>query len=158
MSKLNLIAEPGKQEFSYTRTFDAPRSLVFQIYTDPDLLPNWWGPRNLTTRVDKMDVRPGGQWRFIQRDQEGHEYGFHGVYHSIEPDKEIVSTFEYEGVPGHVSMETVKFVEADGKTTIIGQSVFQSVADRDGMVNTGAESGMIDLMDRLEETLEKVRL
>ncbi len=158
MGKLNMIVLPGKQEFTYTRTFDAPRDLVFKVYTDPTLIPQWWGPRNITTRVDKMDVRPGGQWRYIQHDQQGREYGFHGVYHAIEPSSQIINTFEYEGVPGHVSLETLKFEEENGKTTLIGQSVFQSVADRDGMVNTGAEPGMTDLMNRLEEVLKRIRV
>jgi len=158
MGKLNMIVIPGKQEFTYTRTFDAPRDLVFKVYTDPTLISQWWGPRDITTQVDKMDVRPGGQWRYVQHDQQGGEYGFHGVYHAIEPSSLIINTFEFEGVPGHVSLETLRFDESDGKTTITGQSVFQSVADRDGMVNTGAESGMTDLMDRLEEVLERIRV
>lgn len=158
MGNLKVIVEPGKQEMSYTRTFDAPRDLVFRIYNDPALIPQWWGPRYLTTTVDKMDARPGGQWRFIQRDVQGNEYGFHGVYHTVNEPVEIVSTFEYEGEPGHVTLDTVKFVEENGKTTLYGQSVFQSVSDRDAMGEAGAESGMIDMMDRLEELLAKVRV
>lgn len=157
MGKIKVIAEPGKQEILYTRIFDAPRDLVFKIYTDPELIPRWWGPRYLTTKVDKMDFRPGGQWRFIQRDAQGNEHSFHGVYHSTNPSVEIVSTFEYEGAPGHVTLDTVKFEESNGKTTLIGQSVFQSVADRDEMFKAGAESGMVESMDHLEEILEKVR-
>ena len=156
MSKLNVIVEPGKQEMLYTRTFAAPRDLVYKIYTDPNLVPQWWGPRYLTTHVDKMEVRPGGLWRYVQHDPQGNEYGFHGVYHSLTPSEEIVSTFEFEGMPGHVTLDTVKFEEVDGKTTLIGQSVFQSVADRDGMVESGAESGMVEMMDRLEEILARV--
>src|SRR6266851_3996528 len=67
----HLLAEPGKQEIVITREFDAPRELVFKACTDPKLIPQWWGPRSLTTEVDKMDVKPGGQWRFINRDAEG---------------------------------------------------------------------------------------
>lgn len=158
MNKLKMTVLPGKQEFTYTRTFNAPRELVFKIFTDPTLVPQWWGPRNIITKVDKMDVRPGGEWRYIQRDQQGMEFSFHGVYHAIEPSRQIINTFEYEGVPGHVSLETLKFEEANGITTLTGQMVFQSVADRDGMVDTGAETGMKDLMDRLEEVLERIRV
>jgi len=156
MGKLQVITEPGKQEIRYTRTFEAPRDQVFRIYIDPSLVPQWWGPRYLTTVVDKMEVKPGGLWRYIQHDPQGNEHSFHGVYHSINPSEEIVSTFEYEGAPGHVTLETVRFEEVDGKTTLIGQSVFQSVADRDEMAEAGAESGMIDMMDRLEELLARV--
>lgn len=156
MAKLNVIAEPGKQEISYTRTFDAPRDLVYKIYTDPTLIPQWWGPRYLTTHVEKMEVRPGGIWRYVQYDPQGNEFGFHGVYHSLTPSEEIINTFEFEGAPGHVTLETVKFEEVDGKTTLIGQSVFQSVADRDEMAEAGAEGGMIESMDRLEEIRARV--
>jgi len=158
MGKLNVIVEPGKQEMSYTRTFDAPRELVFKIYLDPNLIPQWWGPGYLTTVVDKMEVRPGGIWRYIQHDPEGNDYAFFGVYHSITPNERIITTFEFEGTPGHVTLDTVDFKEENGKTTLYGQSVFQSVADLQGMAEAGAESGMIEMMDRLEVLLEKVRV
>jgi len=76
MSKTNIIAEPGKQEIVITRVFDAPRELVFKTITDPSLVPQWWGPKRFTTTVDKMEVRPGGQWRFVQRDADGNEHAF----------------------------------------------------------------------------------
>ncbi|MHB8193004.1 MAG: SRPBCC domain-containing protein [Bellilinea sp.] len=153
--KLYVTIEPGKQEISYKRIFDAPRDLVFKVYTDPSLIPHFWGPQIYTTVVEKMEVKPGGQWRYIQKDDQGGEYGFHGVYHSIEAPLRIVNTFEYEGVPGHVSLESLRFDEIDGKTVLNGLSVFQSVADRDGMAQTGMESGMTELMDRLEALLVK---
>ncbi len=79
----SISAEPGKQEILITREFDAPRELVFKACTDPKLIPQWWGPRYPSTEIDKMDVRPSGQWRFINRDAEGKEYAFHGVYHEV---------------------------------------------------------------------------
>src|SRR5438128_12053369 len=82
-NQTTILAEPGKQEILITREFDAPRELVFKACTDPKLIPQWWGPRYLSTEVDKMDVRPGGQWRFLNRDAEGNEYAFHGVYHEV---------------------------------------------------------------------------
>jgi uncharacterized protein YndB with AHSA1/START domain len=156
MAKLNLIAEPGKQEIIVTRTFDAPRDLVFKVATDPNLIPEWWGPRYLTTTVDRMDVRPGGSWRFIHRDPNGSEYGFHGVYHAIDAPERTVSTFEFEGMPGHVILETNTFTEQGGKTLMTVQSVFQSVEDRDGMLNSGMESGETESYERLTELLKKV--
>ena len=74
-----VFAEAGKQEILITREFDAPRELVFKVCMDPKLIPEWWGPRYLSTEVDKMDVKPGGEWRFINRDAEGNAYAFHGV-------------------------------------------------------------------------------
>jgi uncharacterized protein YndB with AHSA1/START domain len=158
-TKTNITAEPGKQEIVITREFDAPRELVFKACTDPNLIPQWWGPRNLSTRVDKMDVRPGGQWRFINRDAEGNEYAFHGVYHEVLAPERVIDTFEFEGLPetGHVTLETMK-LEAlpGGRTKLIAQSVFQSVADRDGMLQGGMEEGVNDTYDRLAELLKKM--
>lgn len=155
-----LRAEPGTQEMLITREFDAPRELVFKTFTDPKLLPQWWGPRYLTTEVDTMDVRPGGQWRFLNRDAEGKEYAFHGVYHEVLAPERIIDTFEFEGLPetGHVTLETMK-LEAlpGGRTRLKIQSVFQSVADRDGMLQSDMEEGVNDTYDRLAELLEKLK-
>lgn len=158
MSKGKLVIEPGKQEITQTRTFDAPRDLVFKTIMDPKLIPQWWGPGYLTTTVDEMDVRPGGKWRYVQRAPDGTEHAFRGVYHDITAPKGFVGTFEYEGVPGHVLLQTVTLEEVDGKTRMTGQSVFQSVADRDGMVESGMESGATEMMDRLEELLAAARV
>jgi uncharacterized protein YndB with AHSA1/START domain len=158
MSKTELIVEPGTQEIVMTRTFDAPRELVFKTTMDPNLIPRWWGPRYLTTTVDEMDVQPGGKWRYIQRDPEGNVHAFHGVYHDIAAPERVVSTFEYEGVPGHVLLQTMTLDEVDGKTNLTMQSVFQSVADRDGMVEAGMEVGARDMVDRIEELLAAARV
>jgi uncharacterized protein YndB with AHSA1/START domain len=155
MSKLTVIAEPGKHEVTLTRVFNAPRELVFQMYTDPKLLPEWWGPKGMTTIVDKMEVKPGGLWRYVQRDNEGNEYAFRGVYHDVTAPERIIHTFEWEGMPGHVLLETITFEEQDGKTTLTDSSVFQSVADRDGMLNSGMEGGANESMDRLAALVEK---
>jgi len=155
----HILAEPGKQEIVITREFDAPRELVFKAVTDPTLIPQWWGPRYLSTEVDKMDMRPGGQWRFINRDAQGTEYAFHGVYHEVLAPERVIDTFEFEGLPetGHVTLETMK-LEAlpGGRTRLIAQSVFQSVADRDGMLQGGMEEGVNDTYDRLAELLKKL--
>ena len=154
-----VIAEPGKQEILVAREFDAPRDLVFKACTDPALIPQWWGPRNLTTEVDTMDVRLGGQWRFIHRDTDGNEYAFHGVYHEILAPERVIDTFEFEGLPetGHVTLETMRLEELPGgRTRLTVQSVFQSVADRDGMLQSGMEEGLDDTYDRLAEILKKM--
>jgi uncharacterized protein YndB with AHSA1/START domain len=155
----NILAEPGKQEILITREFDAPRELVFKACTDPKLIPQWWGCRSLSTQVDKMDVRPGGQWRFINRDAEGNEYAFHGVYHEVLAPGRIIHTFEFEGLPetGHVTLETMRLEELPGgRTRLTVQSVFQSVADRDGMLQSGMEEGANETHDRLAELLKKM--
>jgi uncharacterized protein YndB with AHSA1/START domain len=154
MTKANLIAEPGKQEIIMARVFDAPRELVFKTVTDPKLIPQWWGLRNHTTIVDKMDVQAGGLWRYVQRDQQGNEFAFHGVYHSITAPERVVDTFEFEGMPDHVILETMTLeAQADGTTKVTVASVFQSVADRDGMLSSGMEEGANESYDRLAELL-----
>ena len=157
VNQTKISAEPGKQEIVITREFDAPRELVFKAVTDPNLIPQWWGPRYLSTEVDKMDVRPGGQWRFINRDAEGNVYAFHGIYHEILAPERIIDTFEFEGLPetGHVTLETMK-LEAlpGGRTRLTVQSVFQSIEDRDGTLQSGMESGVNDTYNRLEELLK----
>src|SRR5260370_25670695 len=106
----HILAERGKQEIVITREVDAPRELVFKACTDPELIPQWWGPRYLSTEVDKMDVKPGGQWRFINRDAEGKAYAFHGVYHEILAPERIIDTIAFEGLPEkrHGTLETMK--------------------------------------------------
>ena len=156
MTKTSFVAEPGKQEIVMTRVFRAPRTRVFQAVTDPALIPRWWGPRNLTTTVERMDVRQGGVWRFIQRDAAGAEYAFHGVYHLAQAPKRLVRTFEFEGMPGRVLLETVTFDDLGGSTRMTSQAVFQSVADRDAMIGSGAERGGVESWDRLGEVLERL--
>lgn len=155
MSRLNVVAEPGKQEVIITRVFDAPRELVYKAYTDPQAVPNWWGPRGITTVVDKMDVQFGGVWRYIHRAPGDVEYSFKGVYHEVVPSERLVFTFEFEPMPGHIMLETVTFEDQDSKTLFTDRSVFQTVEDRDGMIQSGMEGGMAETLDRLEELLEK---
>jgi len=155
MTKINLVAEPGKQEAIMVYSFEARRELVFKTFTDPNLIPQWWGPRYLTTTVDKMEVRKGGIWRFVQQDAEGNRYAFNGVYHEIAAPERLVYTFEFEGMPGHIALEIIKFEEQDGTTKMTDHLVFQSVEDRDGMVASGMEEGGIESMERLAELLAK---
>ena len=155
----HILAEPGTHEILITREFDAPRELVFKACTDPKLIPQWWGPRYLSTHVEKMDVRPGGQWRFLQRDAQGKEYAFHGVYHDVLAPERIIDTFEFEGLPetGHVALETMKLEQLPGgRTKFTVQSVFQSVADRDGALQSGMQEGVNETYDRLAELLTKM--
>ncbi|MGI8564830.1 MAG: SRPBCC family protein [Candidatus Dormibacter sp.] len=156
MTSTEFIVRPGTQEVVVTRVFDAPREVVFKAITDPNLIPKWWGPRSQTTIVDKMDLRPGGAWRFIGREPDGSEYAFHGVYHAIVPPERIVNTFEFEGMPGHVLMETVTLEDVDGKTRMTTKSVYQSIEDRDGMVGAGMETGATESGDRLAELLATI--
>jgi uncharacterized protein YndB with AHSA1/START domain len=155
MADLQVVADPGTHEIVITRSFDAPRELVFKAFTDPDAIRQWWGLRDSETIVDRLEARPGGSWRLVQRDKDGDENAFHGVFHDVTAPERIVWTFEWEGMPGHVLLETFSFEEQDGKTTMTDSSVFQSVGDRDGMLQSGMEGGATESMDRLDEYLAK---
>jgi uncharacterized protein YndB with AHSA1/START domain len=157
MEKTEYVIEPGKQEITITRVFEAPRELVYKAFTDPKIVAQWFGPREYTTTIDKMEARPGGLWRLVQRDQSGNEFAFHGVHHDIEAPERIVATFEFEGVPGHVLLQTVTFEPLGGKTRMVEHLVYQSVADRDGMVAAGMQRGSDDSMDRLAELLVNMK-
>jgi len=157
MGKTQITAEPGTPFVQITRTFDAPKELVYRAYIEPDLLVQWLGPRGVQMRVDRYDVRDGGTWRYVHFDDEGNEYGFHGVFHG-DPSvaSGIVQTFEFEGAPGHVMLEWLTFEEHDGKTTIYANSVGQSIEDRDAMMASGMEHGVVEGYERMDELLVKL--
>ncbi|HLZ21938.1 MAG TPA: SRPBCC family protein [Ktedonobacterales bacterium] len=157
MATTQIIAEPGMPQIVITREFDAPRALLFRAYTDPGLLVQWLGPRRLTMSVDHFDVRDGGTWRYIHRGADGTEAAFHGVFHGTPSlDGGIVQTFEFEGAPGHVSLETVTFEEHAGGTLVRTNDVFQSVEDRDAMLQSGMQEGINESMERLDELLARL--
>jgi uncharacterized protein YndB with AHSA1/START domain len=158
MAKTQITAEPGVPQILMTRELNAPRELVFRAYTDPELLVQWLGPRRLNMVVDRLDNHDGGTWRFVHRDADGNEFGFHGVIHGMPSPDGIVRTFEFEGVPGHVSLETLTLEDHGGKTVVRTNSVFQSVEDRDGMLQSGMEEGANDSMERLDELLKNLAL
>ena len=155
MADRSFVAPKGKPEIVSTRVFDAAPEMVFSAFTDPRLIPHWWGPARLTTTVDRLDASKGGIWRFVQRDAESNVYSFNGVFHEVLPPRRLVYTFEYEGTPGHVVLETVTFTEQDGKTLLAEKAVFQSVEDRDAMLAEGMEEGSTEGMDRLADLLSR---
>src|SRR5258708_14526616 len=148
MAKTEFVIKPGAQEITLIREFDAPRNLVFKVLMDPNTIPKWWGPRAYWTKVDKMDARSGGSWRFIHGDNKGNEYGFHGVYHLVEPNR-VIQTFEFEGVPGRPSLETMTLEDIGGRTRMVTHSVFLSLEDRDGVVQSRMQTGAEETHDRL---------
>src|SRR3989441_2479571 len=151
------VTLPSETEILITREFDAPRDLVFNAMTDPDLIPRWWGPRGYTTEVDTMDVRPGGKWRFVHRTPDGPAHGFRGEYREVVPPERIVQTFEYEPMAGHIFVETATFIEHDGRTLLTVRSVAPSKEDRDGMIQSGMEKGLVETHDRFDELLAELR-
>ena len=149
------IAEPAELVLVITRVLDAPRSLVFKVWTKPEHMMRWLGPRDFTTTSCKMDFRPGGTYRACIRSPEGQDYWMRGVYREIVEPERIVFTFAWEdekGEPGHETLVTVTFAEQDGKTKLtFHQAVFESIADRDSH-----REGWSECFDRLEAYLAEL--
>lgn len=156
MTKTKIQAEPGVPFIDVSREFDAPRDLLFRAFTDPDLLVQWLGPRKYEMIIDIYDVRAGGTWRYVHRDADGTEYGFHGVFHGDPSPDGMVQTFEFEGAPGHVSLDKLVLEERDGRTVVHTHSVYQSIEARDAMVAAGMAEGMDDGFDRLDELVARL--
>jgi uncharacterized protein YndB with AHSA1/START domain len=157
--KTVVTAEPGKQEVFITREFNAPRELVYRAFTDPDLYIQWLGPRGYKMVLETFEPKSGGKYRYIHKDPQGNEYRFHGVFHEISPER-LIQTFEFEGLPerGHVSLDSMTLEELPGgRTRSTIQSVFRSVADRDGMVQSGMERGLNEGYERLDELLARLK-
>jgi uncharacterized protein YndB with AHSA1/START domain len=153
MADTTTLTTPSDREIVSERVFDAPRGRVFAAFTDPQLIPQWWGPRRMTTIVDHMDVRPGGTWRFVARDPNGREQGFRGTYREVTPPERLVQTFEWEGMLGHVVVETVSFEDLGERTKVTTTSLFHTPEERDGMLASGMESGLTESHERLAELL-----
>ena len=154
-NKTVVKAEPGKQELFIIREFDAPRELVFNAHIDPDIYVKWVGPRDLTMTIEKWEPHAGGSYHFTH-ERGGHTYAFFGVTHEVLEPERIIGTFEFDGLPerGHVILGTTKFEELPGgRTRLTHQSVFQSVADRDGMIQSGMERGVGEGYEKLDAVL-----
>jgi uncharacterized protein YndB with AHSA1/START domain len=147
------VAADGDREIVTERVFNAPRERVFQAFVDPELVPKWWGRRADTTTVDKMDVRVGGDWRFVTDGPDGSN-AFRGTFRAIEPPELIEQTFEWEGMPGHIVVETARFEDlGDGQTRVSTRSLFHTTEERDGMLASGMEIGMGESYEKLDELL-----
>jgi uncharacterized protein YndB with AHSA1/START domain len=150
------VAEPGSHEVTTSAVIDAPLEAVYRAYTDQELFVRWWGPAELTSKVDRWDPTTGGSWRVVHVDPDGNEYGFRGVYHDVVPEERLVFTFEFEGMPGHVCLETHTFEAVEAGTKVTQHAVFQSVADRDGMKDSGMEQHAPVAMTQLQDVARSI--
>ena len=151
--KLEIVAEPGKTSFTTRRVVDAPRSLVFDVFTKCEHLKQWMGPQNLTMASCQTDLRVGGRYRFVFRTPDGSDVGFSGEYKEIVAPKRIVRTFVFEPIPEASALETLELEESGGTTIIRTTTVHKSVENRDGHVNSGMEAGMTEGYARLDQLL-----
>ena len=156
MGTTTVTADPGTPFIDISREFEAPRDLVFRAHTDPELLTQWLGGDKYAMVVDHHEARDGGTWRYVQRDGDGNEYGFHGVFHGTPTPDQMVQTFEFEGAPGYVSLDTLTMEERDGRTVVRIHSVHQSVEGRDAMVAGGMQTGLDAGYKRLDELIARL--
>lgn len=151
MSKTEFVVDKEKLEVRLTRVFSATPERLWQAHTTAEDIVKWWED----TTVDKLEVRVGGAWRFVSKGQDGKEYAFRGEFKELDQPKKIVRTFEFEGMPGHVMLETLVLeAQPDGKTKQVTVSKFDNVNDLDGMVGMGMEHGAEAGLDRLAKVVE----
>ena len=152
---LTITAEPGVPFIEFTRDFDAPVDAVFRAHKEPDIIKQWLGPNGYETRVERYDFRTGGGYRYVQRDGDD-EYAFNGVFHVVRENEFVIQTFEFEGFPDVVSIESLRFEDlGNSRTRLVGHSVFPTQEARDGMVASGMERGMSEGYGRLDALLAK---
>jgi uncharacterized protein YndB with AHSA1/START domain len=151
---LNVNAPEGLPFIEYDREFDAPVEAVFRAHKEPDLVKQWLGPAGYDMDIDSYDFRTGGRFRFVQRNNEGEEYAFNGVYHVVRDNEFAIQTFEFEGFPDVVSIESLTFEDlGEGRSRVRGHATYPSLEARDGMVSSGMESGMTEGYERLDKVL-----
>ena len=153
----NLVVEREKLSYTMSRIFNAPRERVWKVVTDPKFIPLWWGPRDHPTIVDKMQVRMGGKWRSTQKHPDGNEFASSGVYKEVLAPRRLTYTFEFELMPGHIATETEIFEDLPGdRTMITSTTVFNTLEDLEGMLQSGMEGGAVESWDQLEEILKQI--
>jgi uncharacterized protein YndB with AHSA1/START domain len=151
-----IVAQPGSPFIEVWRDFDATPAQLFRAWTEPGLVAQWLGPRELTIKVIEYDARPGGSYRYLHSAPDGAEYRFRGVFHTVTAAERIIQTFEYEGAPGEVSLDSVTFEDRGGLSRLHERSVFSSVEARDAAIASGMEHGITDSMDRLSELIPSI--
>ena len=155
MGTTKIDAPAGVPFIDMSREFDAPRELLYRAYSEPELVKQWLGPSKYEMVIDRWEPRDGGTWRYVHKDGDN-EYGFHGVFHGPQSVDGMLQTFEFEGAPGHVSLDSLVFEEREGRTLVRTHSVFQSVEARDAMVAAGMGEGVDDGFNRLDDLIGRL--
>jgi uncharacterized protein YndB with AHSA1/START domain len=149
------VSMPNDREIRIERVFNAPRDRVWRAFADPALLAQWWG-RGHKLVIERMELERGGHWRFVEHGPDGIN-GFEGRYREVTPPERIVQTFEWDGMPGYVIIETSILEDlGDGRTRVVSTSLFHTTEERDGMVNAGMEEGMNESYAALDALLARM--
>jgi uncharacterized protein YndB with AHSA1/START domain len=149
------ITTSGDRGVRIERIFNAPRERVWQAMTDPKLVAQWWGRGNKLV-IERLEVERGGHWRFVEHSDHG-VHGFEGRFAEVKPPERVVQTFEWDGMPGHVALETATLEDlGDGRTRLVNTSLFMTAEDRDGMLQSGMESGLNESYAALDKVLAKL--
>jgi uncharacterized protein YndB with AHSA1/START domain len=152
-----VVTLPTDTQVLITREFGAPRRLVYQAWTTPELIKRWWSGDRGEVTIAEVDLRPGGTWRYVMTANGGFEVAFHGEYREIVPGERIVSTEIFEGMPDAEAVVTTTFTEKDGRTTLAMLVQHATREHRDAHINSGMEDGMQESMDHLEQVAVSLR-
>jgi uncharacterized protein YndB with AHSA1/START domain len=146
------VTTPTDRDIRIERVFNAPRERVWQAYTDPELIARWWGRGNKLV-IERCEVERGGHWRYVEHGPDGVN-GFEGRFREVTPPERIVQTFEWDGMPGYVAVDTAVFEDlGDGRTRVVSTSLFHTTEERDGMLQSGMEQGLNESYAALDELL-----
>ncbi|MGH2720811.1 MAG: SRPBCC family protein [Actinomycetota bacterium] len=152
---ISAVTTPSDREIRVERIFNAPRERVWRAYTDPELVAQWWGRGNKLV-IERMEVERGGRWRYVEHGPDG-VHGFEGRYREVSPPERIVQTFEWDGMPGYVAVDTATFEDlGDGRTRVVSTSLFHTTEERDGMLSSGMEQGLNESYAALDELLARL--
>lgn len=146
------VSLPSDFEIALTRVFKAPRQLVYDAFSKPEILKQWFGPRGWSLVTCEMDARVGGGFRFVLRAADGREMGMRGVYLELSPPERSIHTESFDGFPGESRVTSV-FTERDGQTTLVATILYPSKEVRDAVIKSGMEHGAAESYDRLAEIL-----
>jgi uncharacterized protein YndB with AHSA1/START domain len=152
----SVLTTPSDREVRIERVFEAPRDLVWRAFTEPELVAQWWGRGNELV-IERMEVERGGHWRFVEHAADG-VHGFEGRYREVTPPDRLAWTFEWDGMPGHVAVDTTEFEDlGDSRTKVITTSLFHTGDERDGMLSSGMQQGLDQSYAALDRLLAKLR-
>jgi len=152
-TKSFIITAPGGVPYiDFERDFDAPVAAVFRAHSEPGLIKQWLGPRGYEMDIERYDFTTGGGYRYIHRNGQGEEFAFNGVFHTVRQNEFAIQTFEFEGFPDVVSIESLRFEDlGNGRTRLHGHAVYPTLEARDAMVASNMEAGMTQGYERLDE-------